>query len=138
MSIPKEPQPDYSNGGRLNHGEVEKWIAEAGLVIESRMLDLKTRLELSNDGRAFLETIQHADGRNDNNTPFPVFSWKGEEGATAFIKLGIAPEQSKWNVEGARLVIKGKTSLGGSEEWQTVTDENKTAMHFFRVEVQLP
>lgn len=90
-SIPKEPQGDYSNGGRMKPDEVGKWIAETGPVIESRVLDLKTRLELSNDGRAFLETIQHADGRNDNNTPFPVFSWKGEEGATAFIKLGMTP-----------------------------------------------
>lgn len=39
---------------------------------------------------------------------------------------------------GARLVIKGKASLNGSEEWQTVTDENKASMRFFRVEVQLP
>ena len=41
-------------------------------------------------------------------------------------------------IEGARPVIKGKASLDSSEEWQTVTDENKAEMRFFRVEVQLP
>ena len=90
-SIPKEPQGDYSNGGRMKPDEVEKWIAETGPVIESRILDLKSRLELNNDGRAFLEKIQRAEGRNDNNTPFPVFSWKGEEGTSASIKLGMTP-----------------------------------------------
>ena len=39
---------------------------------------------------------------------------------------------------GARLVIKGKGTLDGAGEWQTVTDENKASMRFFRVEVQLP
>ena len=52
--------------------------------------------------------------------------------------LVLAPEQSKWNVEGARPVIKGRATLAGSDEWQTVTDGNKADMRFFRVEVQLP
>lgn len=52
--------------------------------------------------------------------------------------LVLAPEQSKWNVEGARPVIKGRASLEESDEWQTVTDGNKADMRFFRVEVQLP
>lgn len=67
-------------------------------------------------------------------TSFPMKA----DGTPDLENLGIAPEQSKWNVEGARPVIKGKASLGGSEEWQTVTDENKAEMRFFRVEVQLP
>ena len=41
-------------------------------------------------------------------------------------------------IKGAHPVIKGKASLGGAGEWQTVTDENKASMRFFRVEVQLP
>lgn len=41
-------------------------------------------------------------------------------------------------IKGAHPVIKGKATLDGAEDWQAVTDENKTAMHFFRVEVQLP
>ena len=66
-----------------------------------------------------------------------AFSLKAD-GTPDLENLGIAPEQSKWNVEGARPVIKGKASLNGSEVWQTVTDENKAEMRFFRVEVQLP
>ena len=67
-------------------------------------------------------------------TSFPLKA----DGTPDLENLGIAPEPSKWNVEGARPVIKGKASLGGSEEWQTVADENKAQMRFFRVEVQLP
>jgi hypothetical protein len=60
------------------------------------------------------------------------------DGTPDLENLSFEPEQSKWNVEGAHPVIKGKATLGGSEEWQTVTDENKAEMRFFRVEVQLP
>ena len=67
-------------------------------------------------------------------TAFPLKA----DGTPDLENLGIAPEQSKWNVKGAHPVIKGKASLNGAGEWQTVTDENKAAMRFFRVEVQLP
>lgn len=73
----------------------------------------------------------------DDNLRITSFPLKAD-GTPDLANLGIAPEQSKWNVEGAHPVIKGKASLGGSEEWQTVTDENKAEMRFFRVEVQLP
>ena len=76
---------------------------------------------------------------NDKNDSLRITSFPMRvDGTPDLENLGIAPEQSKWNVEGARPVIKGKASLGGSEEWQTVTDENKAEMRFFRVEVQLP
>ncbi len=76
---------------------------------------------------------------NDKNDSLRIISFPMKADGTPDLEnLGIAPEQSKWNVEGARPVIKGKASLGGSEEWQTVTDENKAEMRFFRVEVQLP
>jgi len=67
-------------------------------------------------------------------TAFPMKA----DGAPDLEKMTVSPAQFQWNVEGAHPVIKGKASLGGSEEWQTVTDENKAAMRFFRVEVQLP
>ena len=72
-----------------------------------------------------------------NDFKIAAFPMKAD-GTPDLENLGIAPEQSKWNVEGAHPVIKGKASLNGSEEWQTVTDENKAEMRFFRVEVQLP
>ena len=34
--------------------------------------------------------------------------------------------------------MKGKTTLEDAGEWQTVTDENKADMRFFKVEVVLP
>ena len=73
----------------------------------------------------------------DDNLRITAFPMKAD-GSPDLENLGIAPEQSKWNVEGARPVIKGKATLDGAGEWQTVTDENKAEMRFFRVEVQLP
>ena len=52
--------------------------------------------------------------------------------------MTIAPPQSKWNVDGAQPVIKGKSTLEGAGEWQTVTEENKADMRFFKVEVVVP
>ena len=46
------------------------------------------------------------------------------------------PPQSRWNVLGAQPVIKGVAALGS--DWQTVTDENKAALRFFKVEVSMP
>ena len=46
------------------------------------------------------------------------------------------PPEARWNVEGARPVVKGAASLGG--EWQAVTEENKAGFRFFKVEVVLP
>ena len=46
------------------------------------------------------------------------------------------PPEARWNVEGARPVVKGAASLGG--EWQAVTEENKAGFMFFKVEVVLP
>ncbi len=43
---------------------------------------------------------------------------------------------AKWNVDGARPVVKGAARLGG--EWQAVTEENKAGFRFFKVEVVLP
>ena len=67
-------------------------------------------------------------------TAFPMKA----DGTPDIENIAFAPEQSKWNVEGARPVIKGKATLAGSDEWQTVTDGNKADMRFFKVEVVLP
>ena len=55
-----------------------------------------------------------------------------------FEAITISPPQSKWNVEGAQPVLKGKATLDGAGEWQPVKDENKADMRFFRVEAVLP
>ncbi len=54
------------------------------------------------------------------------------------IDFSLSPPQAQWNVEGATPVLKGRATLEGAGEWQTVTDENKADMRFFRVEVVLP
>ena len=52
------------------------------------------------------------------------------------ILAGIDPPQSKWNVSGARPVIKGAASLDA--EFVPVTEGNKANFRFFKVEVVLP
>ena len=52
------------------------------------------------------------------------------------ILSSIDPPQSKWNVSGARPVLKGAASLDA--EFEPVTDQNKSSFRFFRVEVELP
>ena len=47
------------------------------------------------------------------------------------------PPQAKWNVSGARAVIKGAAALSDTE-WPEVTEQNKASFRFFKVEVVLP
>lgn len=67
-------------------------------------------------------------------TSFPMKA----DGTPDFEAITISPSQSKWNVDGAQPVLKGKATLEGAGEWQAVTDENRTDMRFFKVEVVLP
>ena len=73
----------------------------------------------------------------DDSLKIAAFPMK-VDGTPDLENLAIAPPQSKWNVDGAQTVIKGKTTLEGAGEWQTVTEENKTDMRFFKVEVVVP
>jgi len=67
-------------------------------------------------------------------TAFPMKA----DGTPDFEEITISPPRSKWNVEGAQPVLKGKATLDGAGEWQPVKDENKADMRFFKVEVVLP
>ena len=67
-------------------------------------------------------------------TAFPMKA----DGMPDFEAITISPPQSKWNIEGAQPVLKGKATLEGAGEWQTVTEENKADMRFFKVEVLVP
>jgi len=76
---------------------------------------------------------------NDKNdslkiTAFPMKA----DGTPNLDAIEISPTQSKWNVQGATPMLKGKATLEGEGEWQPVTDENKADMRFFKVEVVLP
>ncbi len=116
------------------------WLAAKNkdVVDEYGAYEAAAKLTGANGYKVWESYVIGADpNEKDDNLRITAFPMKAD-GAPDLENLGIAPEQSKWNVEGARPVVKGKASLGGSEEWQTVTDENKAEMRFFRVEVQLP
>ncbi len=65
-------------------------------------------------------------------TSFPLKA----DGTPDLENIVFDPPEARWNVEGARPVVKGAAVLGG--EWQTVTEENKASFRFFKVEVVLP
>ena len=65
-------------------------------------------------------------------TSFPLKA----DGTPDLENIVFDPPEAKWNVEGARPVVKGTASLDG--EWQAVTEENKAGFRFFKVEVVLP
>ena len=76
---------------------------------------------------------------NDKNdflkiTAFPMKS----DGTPDFDNITIYPPKSQWNVQGATPVLKGTATLGTSLDWRTVTDQNKSSLRFFKIEVHLP
>ena len=76
---------------------------------------------------------------NDKDDMFRITAFPMKADGTPDLEaITIAPAQSKWNVNGAQPVLKGKATLEGAGEWQTVTEENKADMRFFKVEVLVP
>lgn len=58
-----------------------------------------------------------ADPNNkDNSLKITAFPMK-VDGTPDFEAITISPQQSKWNVEGAQPVLKGKATLDGAGEW---------------------
>ena len=51
--------------------------------------------------------------------------------------IEVDPPPSRWNVPGARSVLKGAASLDAGT-WPTVTDENKSSFRFFKAAMELP
>ena len=75
----------------------------------------------------------------DTTNDFRIVSFPMKADGTPDISaIAFDPPEAKWNVQGATPVLNGKASLEGAGEWQAVTDENKSQMRFFRVEVELP
>ena len=75
----------------------------------------------------------------DTTNDFKIVSFPMKADGTPDISaIAFDPPEAKWNVQGATPVLKGKATLEGTGEWQTVTDENKADMRFFKVEVVLP
>jgi hypothetical protein len=66
-------------------------------------------------------------------TSFPMKA----DGTPDLAKLAFEPPTSKWNVPGARAVIKGAAALDAAD-WPEVTEQNKSSFRFFKVTVELP
>ena len=58
------------------------------------------------------------------------------DGTPDLANIVFDPPQSKWNVPGARAVIKGAATLAGP--WQEVPEGGNPSFRFFKVEVALP
>ena len=63
----------------------------------------------------------------------------GADGKPDLSAVVFDPPKTKWNVQGATLVLNGAESLGG--DWHEVNKANesdKAKMRFFKVEVEMP
>ena len=74
---------------------------------------------------------------NDKNDSLKITSFPMKADGTPDVEnIVFDPQREKWNVQGARAVLKGASELGG--EWRAVTEENKASFRFFKVVVELP
>ena len=68
---------------------------------------------------------------------FTIVSFPMSADGTPDLKsIEFYPPRDDWNVPAARPVVKGAAALDG--EWQTVTEQNKSSLRFFKVVVELP
>ena len=75
------------------------------------------------------------DPEKDDDFTIVSFPMKAD-GTPDLENIEFYPPQDDWNVPTARPVIKGAAALDG--EWQTVTEQNKSSLRFFKVVVELP
>ena len=76
---------------------------------------------------------------NDRNDVLRITSFlMKEDGTLDLDSVIVSPSKSEWNVQNATLLLKGKTMLDGTDDWQPVTEENKAQFRFFKAEVVLP
>ena len=75
------------------------------------------------------------DPEEDDDFTIVSFPMKAD-GTPDLENIEFYPPQDDWNVPGARPVIKGAAALDG--EWQTVTEQSKSSLRFFKVVVELP
>jgi hypothetical protein len=77
---------------------------------------------------------ENGDATND----FRIVSFPLKADGTPDIEhIVFDPPQARWNVPGARAVIKGAATLDAAD-WPEVTEQNKASFRFFKVEVELP
>ena len=75
---------------------------------------------------------------NSATNDFKIVSFPLKADGTPDIEhIVFDPPQARWNVSGARAVIKGAANLNDAD-WLEVTEQNKASFRFFKVEVVLP
>ena len=77
---------------------------------------------------------ENGDATND----FRIVSFPMKADGTPDIDhIAFDPPQARWNVQGARAVIKGAAALDAAD-WPEVTEQNKASFRFFKVTVEMP
>lgn len=110
----------------------------SGVVHETDAYEAAAKVTGANGHKVWESYVIGADPNDkDDSLKITAFPMKAN-GTPDFDGMEISPPQSKWNVEGAQSVIKGKATLDGAGEWEKVTEENEADMRFFKVEVVLP
>ena len=108
------------------------------IVDEYDAYEAAAKVTGANGHKVWESYVIGADPNNkDDSLKITAFPMKAD-GTPDFEAITISPPQSKWNIEGAQPVLKGKATLDGAGEWQALTEENKEGMRFFKVEVVLP
>ena len=108
-----------------------------GVAHESEAYEAAAMATAANGRKVWECYVVGLDPQKMDEFKISAFPMKAD-GTPDFESITISPPQSKWNVQGATLRKMGKATLEDAGEWQTVTDENKADMRFFKVEVVLP
>jgi len=126
-------------GGGKSVTVPEAWIEEHSALVTAAGGDAAAALaskaangRLSNVECYILGLDPESTTNDFKITSFPLKA----DGTPDLENIVFDPPEAKWNVDGARPVVKGAARLDG--EWQTVTEENKAGLRFFKVEVVLP
>ncbi len=107
------------------------------IVDEYDAYEAAAKLTGANGLKAWESYIIGADPNNPEDALRIVAFPMNADGTPDLANLAFSPAMDKWNVPSATPVLKGKAALGDGQ-WQTVTEENRRRMRFFKVEVQLP
>ena len=126
-------------GGNKTVAVPRSWISEYQAIVAAAGGDAEVavRSGTAATGRKVWECyVVGVDPESTTNdfkiTYFPMKA----DGTPDLENIAFDPPEARWNVSGARPVVKGAAALG--DEWLPVTEENKAGFRFFKVEVVLP
>ena len=126
-------------GGGKSVSVPTSWLAEHAALVAASGGDAGTALRsrAANGRMSVAECYVVGVDPEKADEDFKITSFPMKADGTPDLEnIVFDPPEAKWNVEGARPVVKGAASLG--VEWQAVTEENKAGFRFFKVEVVLP